>query len=80
MDDPKPDSAPQWWHAARRLRKLSTVLVAALCWILVGFALSDPELSPRAFLGGAKALFVVLAVLMTLWAGYRINRDRQRDD
>ena len=64
----------------RRLRMLSTLMLVALCWILAGFALTDSELSPNAFLGGAKALFVFLAAMMTLWAAYRINRGRRSQD
>lgn len=65
---------------ARRLRMISTLLLAAFCWVLAGFALADPELSPNAFLGGAKALIVFMAALMTLWAAYRFNRRRRTQD
>ena len=53
--------------------------VAVFTWVLAGFALSDPELSPREFLGGSKALFVVLASLMTLLTVYRSGLLRSRD-
>ncbi|MDE2967115.1 MAG: hypothetical protein OXS30_06470 [Chloroflexota bacterium] len=53
--------------------------VALLAWILVGFALADPDLSPKATLGGAKALFVVMAVLLTLLMLYRVRLYRSRD-
>lgn len=53
--------------------------VTILVWVLVGFALADPELSPRAPLGGAKALFVVIGILMTLLTLYRLNLFRSRD-
>ena len=65
---------------ASRIRVLSTVLIAGFCWVLAGFALADPDLSPNAFLGGAKALFVVMAVSMTLLAAYRIYRVRRTQD
>ncbi len=65
---------------ASRLRILSTVLIAVFCWVLAGFALADPELSPNAFLGGAKALFVLMAISMTLWAAYRVTRARRTQD
>ena len=53
--------------------------VSALSWVLAGFAVSDPELAARADFGGAKTLFVVLAVLMTLMALYRSGLLRSRD-
>ena len=65
---------------ASRLRILSTVLIAVFCWVLAGFALADSELSPNAFLGGAKALFVLMAISMTMWAAYRITRARRSQD
>ena len=61
-----------------RLRGLAAISVAVLCWVVTAFALMDSELSPGAFLGGAKALFVVLAVLMTLVAGFRARIFRRR--
>ena len=65
---------------ASRLRILSTVLIAVFCWVLAGFALADPDLSPNAFLGGAKALFVLMAISMTMWAAYRVPRARRSQD
>ncbi len=65
---------------ASRLRILSTLLIAVFCWVLAGFALADPDLSPNAFLGGAKALFVLMAISMTLWAVYRVTRARRTQD
>ncbi len=65
---------------ASRIRMLSTALIAVCFWVLAGFALADPELSPNAFLGGAKALFVFMAIGMTLWAAYRFNRGRRTQD
>ena len=62
-----------------RLRGLTTVCVMVLCWVLAGFALADPDLSAKADLGGAKALFVALAVLMTLLAIYKIRLFGGRD-
>jgi len=53
--------------------------VAILAWVVTGFALTDPELSPGAFLGGAKALFVVMAVLLTLLMLNRVRLHRSRD-
>jgi hypothetical protein len=58
---------------------LTVGCVTILVWVLVGFALADPELSPRAPLGGAKALFVVLGVVMTLLTLYRLRVRRKRD-
>lgn len=58
---------------------ISMFCAAALIWVLTGFALADPELSPRATLGGAKALFVVLAVAITMLAVYRSGLLRRRD-
>ena len=65
---------------ASRIRVLSTVLIAGFCWVLAGFALADPDLSPNAFLGGAKALFVFMAIGMTLLAAYRVHRGRRAED
>ena len=61
-------------------RGLTIILFAVLCWVMAGFALADPELSPTEFLGGAKVLFVVFAVLMTLIAGFNLWRLRSARD
>ena len=53
--------------------------VALLAWVITGFALADSDLSPGAFLGGAKALFVLMAVVLTLLMLYRIRAYRNRD-
>ena len=45
-----------------------------MCWLIVALTIGDEDLSPRAFLGGAKALFVAVAALTTVWAGFRIGR------
>jgi len=62
-----------------RTRGLTAVVVALALWTVTGFALTDPELSPKAFLGGAKAMFVVLSVLMTLVALHRAGLIGRRD-
>ena len=62
------------------LRGLTVVLFAVLTWVMAGFALADPELSSTEFLGGAKVLFVVFAVLMTLIAGFNLWRLRSARD
>lgn len=62
------------------LRGLTITLFAVLTWVMAGFALADPELSPTEFLGGAKVLFVVFAVLMTLIAGFNLWRLRSARD
>ena len=54
-------------------------MVALALWTITGFALTDSELSPKAFLGGAKAMFVVLSVLMTLIALRRAGLFGRRD-
>ena len=59
------------WTALSRSRNFATVCLAVLSWILAGFGIADPDLSPNAVLGGAKALLVVLAVLLTLLAVYQ---------
>ena len=58
---------------------ITLLCVSLLTWVLAGFAVADPELAPRAAYGGAKTLFVVLAVLMTLMALYRSGLLRSRD-
>ncbi len=66
----------------RRISRLPGLTIGSLTifvWILVGFALADPDLSPRATLGGAKALFVVIGIVMTLLTLYRVNAFRNRD-
>lgn len=62
-----------------RLPGFTAGCVALLAWILVGFAVADPELSRNATLGGAKALFVLMAVLLTLLMLYRVRLHRSRD-
>ena len=64
----------RWNGQLATLRGLTTLMLAVLCWVVAGFALTDDDLSPGAFLGGAKALFVLLAILMTLIATYRLWR------
>ena len=66
----------------RRIAQIPGLTVgslAVLCWVLAGFALADPDLSDKAALGGAKALFVVLAVLMTLLTIYKSRVFASRD-
>ena len=58
---------------------LTVGCLTVLCWVLAGFALADPDLSEKAALGGAKALFVVLAVLMTLLTIYKSRIFASRD-
>lgn len=58
---------------------LTAVVVAFALWTITGFALTDAELSPKAFLGGAKAMFVVLSVVMTLIALNRVGLFGRRD-
>ncbi len=58
---------------------LTVGCLSVLCWVLVGFALADPDLSAKAALGGAKALFIVLAVLMTLLTIYKSKIFAGRD-
>ncbi len=58
---------------------ITLLCVVVLSWVLAGFAIADPELAARADYGGAKTLFVVLAVLMTLMALYRSGLLRSRD-
>lgn len=58
---------------------LTVGCLAVLCWVLAGFALADPDLSAKAALGGAKALFIVLAVLMTLLTIYKSRIFAGRD-
>lgn len=58
---------------------LTAVVVALALWTITGFALTDSELSPKAFLGGAKAMFVVLSVLMTLIALNRMGLFGRRE-
>ena len=58
---------------------LTAMVVALALWTLTGFAVTDSELSPKAFLGGAKAMFVVLSVLMTLIALKRAGLFGRRD-
>lgn len=62
-----------------RLPGFTVGCVALLAWVVTGFALTDPDLSPGAFLGGAKALFVVIAVVLTLLMLYRVRIYRTRD-
>ena len=58
---------------------LTVGCLAVLCWLLAGFALADPGLSAKAALGGAKALFIVLAVVMTLLTIYKLRVFASRD-
>ena len=58
---------------------LTAIVVALALWAITGFALTDPELSPKADLGGAKAMFVVISVLMTLNALNRVGLFGRRD-
>lgn len=62
-----------------RIPGLTAVVVALALWAVTGFALTDSELSPKAFLGGAKAMFVVLSILMTLIALHRAGLFGRRD-
>lgn len=69
-------------HQLSRLARvpgLTAVVVTLALWTITGFALTDPELSPKAFLGGAKAMFVALSVLMTLIALHRAGLFGRRD-
>ena len=66
----------------RRIAQIPGLTVGCLtilCWVLAGFALADPDLSDKAALGGAKALFIVLAILMTLLTIYRSRIFASRD-
>ena len=58
---------------------LTVGCATVLCWVLTAFALADPDLSPQADLGGAKALFVVFAVLMTLLTVWKATARRRSD-
>ena len=58
---------------------LTAVVVTIALWAVTGIALTDAELSPKAFLGGAKAMFVALSVLMTLIALHRTGMFGRRD-
>ena len=62
-----------------RIPGLTIGCITLLCWVLTALAVADPDLSPKAALGGAKAMFVVLAVLMTLLTVYRLRIFRNRD-
>ena len=62
-----------------RIPGLTAIVVALALWTITGFALTDAELSPKAFLGGAKAMFVVISVLMTLIALNRMGLFGRRD-
>ena len=42
-----------------QIRGLAAICAAVLCWIIAAFAIADGDLSPNAFLGGSKALFVI---------------------
>ena len=69
-------------HLLRRIAQIPGLTVGCLtilCWVLAGFALADPDLSDKAALGGAKALFIVLAILMTLLTIYRSRIFASRD-
>lgn len=58
---------------------LTVGCVAILCWVLAGFALADPDLSANEPLGGSKALFIVLALLMTGLTIYKSRIFTNRD-
>lgn len=58
---------------------LTALALALALWAITGFALTDSELSPKAFLGGAKAMFVVISVLVTLIALNRAGLFGRRD-
>ncbi|MCY4618245.1 MAG: hypothetical protein OXD50_06795 [Chloroflexi bacterium] len=62
-----------------RIPGLTIGCITVLCWVLTAFAIADPDLSPKAALGGAKALFLVLAILMTILTVYRLRLFRSRD-
>ena len=62
-----------------RIPGLTIGCITVLCWVLTAFAIADPDLSPKATLGGAKALFLVLAILMTILTVYRLRLFRSRD-
>ncbi len=70
---------------ANLLRRIAEVpgltlgCATVLCWVLTAFALADPDLSENATLGGAKALFVVFAVLMTLLTVWKATARRRSD-
>ena len=61
-----------------QVRGLAAICAALLCWVIAIFALTDGDLSPNAFLGGSKALFVVLAVVMTVIAAFKARLIRRR--
>ncbi len=62
-----------------RIPGLTIGCITILSWVITAFAVADPDLSPNAALGGAKAMFVVLAVLMTILMMYRMRLFRNRD-
>lgn len=63
----------------QQVRGLAAICAAALCWVITAFALADSELSPYAFLGGSKALFVLLAIVMTIIAAFKARVLRRRE-
>lgn len=62
-----------------QLRGLAAICAAVLCWVIAAFAIADSELSPHAFLGGSKALFVLLAIAMTIFAAFKARLIRRRE-
>ncbi len=59
----------------RRALDQATLLASVLgWWVITGLALADTELWNYAFLGGAKALFVGIGILLTLWLARRLWR------
>lgn len=66
-------------HRLAQIRGLAAICAAVLCWVIVAFAIADSDLSPNAFLGGSKALFVILAVVMTVIAAFKARLIRRRE-
>ena len=62
-----------------QIRGQAAICAAVLCWIIAAFAIADGDLSPNAFLGGSKALFVILAVVMTVVAAFKARLIRRRE-
>ena len=75
----EPDAAAGPSRRLEQIRGLAAICAAVLCWVIAGFALADGDLSPNAFLGGSKALFVVLAVVMTIVAAVKARVLRRRE-
>ena len=70
---------PNLLQRISRIPGLTAGCVTILCWVLTAFALADPDLSEQAFLGGAKALFVAFAVIMTLITVWKATAGRRSD-